>query len=633
MRKWLLLLLTVASFAVPAGAQEFPNEPYEFLLAKLAAAEGRFDEAIQHLNSVIEKQPDDPVLRYERAMMLIDSGRIDRAEAELRAVIEKNPDLYDAQRVLGRLLLDRAGNDRKRVDQALVHLQAAFKLNPDDLSSGIASAQIYMSTNRFQEAERLLAAMVERAPDHRALNYHYAHVLTKLGRGNESRAYLERSLAAEPTFGPAVMQLLDIYQQENEWSKAAEILQPLIDEEPANIELLRQQAYFYLRGGAARKARDRFKALTVADPKDPRLKFFLAEALNDLEEYAESEKIFRELLTATPDDAEMLGSFGMSLIGQKRWDEAAATFNKLLGRGDIADHLAALARTQLAHIDMQRGNYEAAIETAKSIFVFRDRPNAQAINIALMALRKQERTADAIALLEPLAAKFDSDPFVNARYVEALVRAGQKEKAQKHAAVQAKLGTRNAITAAEAYVAAGDHAEAVSLLQTAIAAKPEEVDLQFELGSVQERAGDKKAAEKTFLAVLEKSENHAPTLNYLGYMWAESAVNLDRAHEMLTRAVGQEPENGAYVDSLGWIYFRLNKLDLAEKYLTDATRLLPRDATVHEHLGDLFAKRGDAERALKSYRTALDLDPEGKEVEKLRSKIAEIERKGQTSQR
>lgn len=628
-----MLLLTVASFAVPAGAQEFPNEPYEFLLAKLAAAEGRFDEAIQHLNSVIEKQPDDPVLRYERAMMLIDSGRIDRAEAELRAVIEKNPDLYDAQRVLGRLLLDRAGNDRKRVDQALVHLQAAFKLNPDDLSSGIASAQIYMSTNRFQEAERLLAAMVERAPDHRALNYHYAHVLTKLGRGNESRAYLERSLAAEPTFGPAVMQLLDIYQQENEWSKAAEILQPLIDEEPANIELLRQQAYFYLRGGAARKARDRFKALTVADPKDPRLKFFLAEALNDLEEYAESEKIFRELLTATPDDAEMLGSFGMSLIGQKRWDEAAATFNKLLGRGDIADHLAALARTQLAHIDMQRGNYEAAIETAKSIFVFRDRPNAQAINIALMALRKQERTADAIALLEPLAAKFDSDPFVNARYVEALVRAGQKEKAQKHAAVQAKLGTRNAITAAEAYVAAGDHAEAVSLLQTAIAAKPEEVDLQFELGSVQERAGDKKAAEKTFLAVLEKSENHAPTLNYLGYMWAESAVNLDRAHEMLTRAVGQEPENGAYVDSLGWIYFRLNKLDLAEKYLTDATRLLPRDATVHEHLGDLFAKRGDAERALKSYRTALDLDPEGKEVEKLRSKIAEIERKGQTSQR
>jgi predicted Zn-dependent protease len=273
--------------------------------------------------------------------------------------------------------------------------------------------------------------MVERAPDHRALNYHYAQVLTKLGRGNESRQYLERSLAAEPTFGPAVMQLLDIYQQQNDWTKAAEILQPLIDEEPANIELLRQQAYFYLRGGEARKARVRFRGLLTADPKDSKVKFLLAESLNDLEEYAESEKLYRELLVETPDDPEVLGSFGLSLVGRKKWDEAAATFNKLLGRGDIPDHLGALARTQLANIDFQRGNYDAALETAKSIFVFRDRPNTQAINIALQALKKQNRTAEAIALLQPLADKFTSDPFVNARYVEALVRAGQKRSSAR----------------------------------------------------------------------------------------------------------------------------------------------------------------------------------------------------------
>jgi Flp pilus assembly protein TadD len=116
-------------------------------------------------------------------------------------------------------------------------------------------------------------------------------------------------------------------------------------------------------------------------------------------------------------------------------------------------------------------------------------------------------------------------------------------------------------------------------------------------------------------------------------MWAEGGVNLERAHEMLTRAVGQEPNNGAYVDSLGWVYFQLGNLELAEKYLTDAVQLLPRDATVHEHLGDVFAKRGDMERALTSYRTAIDLDPKSKDVQKLRSKIAEIERRGATSQR
>ena len=110
-------------------------------------------------------------------------------------------------------------------------------------------------------------------------------------------------------------------------------------------------------------------------------------------------------------------------------------------------------------------------------------------------------------------------------------------------------------------------------------------------------------------------------------------MNLDRAAEMLNRAVKQEPRNGAYVDSLGWVYFRQGKLDLAEKYLTDATHLLPRDATVHEHLGDVLAKRGDVHRALDLYRAALTLEPEPKDEAKLRVKIAELERQQAAAQR
>ena len=110
-------------------------------------------------------------------------------------------------------------------------------------------------------------------------------------------------------------------------------------------------------------------------------------------------------------------------------------------------------------------------------------------------------------------------------------------------------------------------------------------------------------------------------------------MNLERAAEMLNRAVKQEPRNGAYVDSLGWVYFRQGKLELAEKYLTDATHLLPRDATVHEHLGDVLAKRGDVHRALDLYRAALTLEPEPKDEAKLRVKIAELERQQAAAQR
>lgn len=633
MMKRALLLLVVFSFTAVAGAQESANESYEFILAKLLSNDGRYDEALEHLDKVLQKNPDNAVLQYEHAMLLLEAGRAERAESELRAVLAKNPDFYDANRVLGRLLLDRAGNSRSAVEEALKFLEAAFKAYPDDLSTGIAVSQMFASLGRLTDAERILAQMIERAPDQRALNFSYAQVLTKLGRGSEARQYLERAVQIDPTFGPAIMQLLDIYQQANEWQKAADILQPLVEEDGLNVEMQRQQAYFYLRAGDARAARDRFKALVEADPKDTRTLFYYAESLNDLEEYAEAEKIYKQLVTADPKDADFAASYALSLAGQKKWDEASSAFNHLLTMSDVPENLTALARTQLAYIDLQKGNYTAAVETAKSIFVFRDKPNAQAINIAVEALRKQNKSVEAVALLEPLVKQYANDPFLNARYIESLVRSGDKAKAKEIADAQSKVSPRNAIAAAEAYAQAKDLMAAIELMKAAVAANPDDLDLRFQLGSIYERANDHKFAEQAFLAVLDKNPEHAPTLNYLGYMWAERSVNLDRAQEMLTRAVGQEPQNGAYVDSLGWVYFRLGNLDLAEKYLTDAVRLMPRDATVHEHLGDVLAKRGDMQRALQVYRTALSLGPEDTEVEKLRSKIAEIERGGQTSRR
>lgn len=627
-----LALLAALSFTT-AGAQEFPSEPHEFLTAKQAAQDGRYDDALQILEKILKKSPDDPVLRYERAMILIDAGQADKAEAELRAVVTKSPEFYDANRVLGRVLLDRGTSDRGRVEEALKYLHAAYKAYPDDFSTGMAVAHILINLDRLPEAERVLAAMVERAPDQRALNFQYAQVLTKLGRGNESRQYLERAVAVDPTFGPAIMQLLDMYQQENEWARAAALLQPLAEEEPMNLEIQRQQAFFYLRAGDARAARDRFRALVAADPKDDRSLFYLAESLNDLEEYAEAEAIFKRLLATDPKDVDVISSYGLSLAGQKKWDEASKAFQQLLTVGDLPEHTSALARTQLAYIDLQKGNYGTAVETARTIFVFRDKPNTQAINIALEALRRQKKVEETATLLEPLVQKFPQDPFVNARYIEALARAGEKGKAAQHAALQTKLGTRNTIAAAEAYIAAGDTPAAVAHIRAAVGAKPDELDLQFQLGSVLERAGDQKGAEEAFLKLLAKEPEHAPTLNYLGYMWAESGKNLEKAHEMLVRAVTKDPNNGAYVDSLGWVYFRLGNLELAEKYLIDATSLVPRDATVHEHLGDVLAKRGDMERALKAYRTAISLDPDAKEVDKIRSKIAEIEAKDASARR
>jgi len=632
--KTICMVLTVAVLASPAIAQNVATDAHhEFLLAKLAAAEGRFDEALSRVDKVLRNSPNDPVLMLEKGVILIESGKIDRAEAELRKVVTAHPDFYDAQRLFGRLLLDRSSGERSKMDEALQHLRQAFKLNPDDFQTGTAISQLLVATGQVAEAEKVVAQLLERAPDQRALNYNYAHILTKLGRGDESKRYLERAVLLDPTFGPAILQLVDIYQKENEWEKAAAVLQPLIDQDPVNIDIQRQQAYLWLRSGNSEKARDRLKNLVAADPKDLRSSYFLAEALSDLNEHAEAEKIYRSLLEKTPAGVELLLSFGIAQAAQRKFDEAARTFNTLLAQKDLPDNVKSVATTQLAAIEVQKGNHAGALEIVKDLLVIGDKPNQQAINIAMNSFRKQKQYREAMVLLEPLVARFGSDPVVNARYVEMLVRAGETAKAQHIAAAQAKLGTRNALAVAEAYVQSGQHASALALLQEALKALPDDLDLNFSLGSAFERSGDRSSAEKAFLRILEKHPDHAPTLNYLGYMWADGNVHLERAAEMLQKAVSKEPRNGAFVDSLGWVYFRQGKLDLAEKYLTDAKDLLPRDATVHEHLGDVFARRGDYVRALVLYRTALNLQPEPKEEQKIRSKIADIEKQTVSSQR
>lgn len=620
---WLLL----AAIASPLAAQDARPDLGDFVVARLLAEEGKFSEALGRIDRVLEKNPGDPVVLYERALILLEAGKTERAESELRRIVTVDPSFYDARKLLGRVLLDRSRGNRERVEEALGHLQAAFEMDGDDLGIGLTISQILVSFGRTTDAERVLTTLLERYPDNRTVNYQYALLLTKLGRGDESRKYLERVIEVDPTYGAAVFQLVDIYQQAKEWEAAAAVLEPMIEAEPLNLDLQRQQAYFLMRAGRTEEARDRFTEILKADPKDDRVRFFLAESLSDLEELEEAEKIYRSLLEKSPNDVDLLVSFGLNLLAQRDYDEAAKTFQTLLAQNGLPGSVRNMAETQLAAIDHHRGNYDKALERVLGVLQKSVQLNTQAMNIALDVYRRRKEWAPAIALIEKSLAEYRGDPYLTARQVEFLVRAGQGAKAAEIAKTQVATGRRGALAIAEAYMQVEKYEEGIQILEKLQAESPDDADLLFQLGATYERANRIADAEKAFLRILERTPKHAPSLNYLGYMWADRNVNLDRAAGMLVEAVAQEPRNGAYLDSLGWVYYRQGKFDLAEKYLSEAAQLMPRDPTIQEHLGDLYAKTGAWQRALERYRVALDLGPDETDEETLKTKIAEAERK------
>ena len=138
----------------------------------------------------------------------------------------------------------------------------------------------------------------------------------------------------------------------------------------------------------------------------------------------------------------------------------------------------------------------------------------------------------------------------------------------------------------------------------------------FHYGATAEQAGlYEKAADLFRKSIAIDPANSADACNYLGYMWAEQGVHLDEAREMINRALQMEPNNGAYLDSLGWVEFRQGKFEQALANLVRATQNISRDDPVlFDHLGDTYLKLNRMPQALESWQKALMLDPQNKKL-------------------
>jgi tetratricopeptide (TPR) repeat protein len=140
---------------------------------------------------------------------------------------------------------------------------------------------------------------------------------------------------------------------------------------------------------------------------------------------------------------------------------------------------------------------------------------------------------------------------------------------------------------------------------------PDSLDARyyFQVGAALERGGRPEEAVRYLEKSLELEPNFDEALNHLGYMWAEKGIELDRAHDMIRKAVAAEPDNPAYLDSMGWVLFKQGKPGEALTWLEKAVRLLPEpDATVYDHLGDVLAALGRKSDAREAWQKSLSLE-------------------------
>jgi len=145
--------------------------------------------------------------------------------------------------------------------------------------------------------------------------------------------------------------------------------------------------------------------------------------------------------------------------------------------------------------------------------------------------------------------------------------------------------------------------------------------LFYSRGVCNERLKNWPAAEADLKRALALSPEESVVLNYLGYSWVDQGMHLKTAMDYIRKAVKLKPEDGYYVDSLGWAYFRLGNLPAAVEQLERAVELRPDDPIINDHLGDAYWRIGRKLEAKYQWQQSLSLKPESEQLVELEKKI------------
>lgn len=627
MRPFFLSLLLAAAVLAPAapvtpapeGERDFRRM---YLRARSAVADGQYREALDLYRKVIERMPDDAVVRYEYAQLLRDLNVQDEALKQAKEAIRIDPKMPEAHRLLGTLEIAAGEKDPAAVDRGIDELRQARKLAPQDLSTAAALARALLTRGRAAEAAQLLDEIPETRMQP-ALIRIAAEARAKSGRSRDAQGLYRQLLASDPTDREIAAALIDVYEEDDRYDEALKLLAELSAKDPENPAVSERITLDLARAGRFDEAEKRARDLAARRPENRDIRRLLAQVLFEKGDGAGGEKILRDLLQADPEDEASRRALAGELLREHRFPEARALFEESLRRAGADPKAAeqkAWASRELAYASYLQKDYAAARKALEPIASARP-VDTRAMRLLLAVARDSESFASGLAAARSAAAAEPANPEWEAAVAEFLHRSGDLPGA---AAVFDRMAAspelERSMAAADAAARVKDFPTAVRIAREAARRYPESTEVQFRLASSLERGGSPAEAEKIFLKLLDAKPNDAAALNYLGYMWADRGENLERARTLLEKAVAREPRNGAYRDSLGWADFRLGNFTAAEKNLMEAQRREPDDATIEEHLGDLADRQGRVDEAVRHFERSLTLKPD--DPDKVREKLS-----------
>ena len=669
------MVLLAAQSSGPSGAAKPSGEAgpavadhaqayYHFMLARrykeLAGVYNRtdyIDKAVSEYKQAITADPESLFLRVELAELYWRVSRVGDAIHEAEDVLKSDPNYPDAHRLLARVYWHMLGDsqtektNKENLRKAIEHMEALTQLEPKDTDSWQVLGRLYKLDNQDHKAEEAFKKVLNVDPDSKGGLTSLAQLYFEQGDYTGAVELLKK--IPEADLDPSLLGMLGYaYSQMHDFESAVATYEKALVKDPENQELRRAYADALMDMGNTPAARTEFEKILKADPDDGSTYLRLAQLDRQEGRFDQARKELERARTLPqPDDTkiqyDMKIQYEQALLEDAagNQDKAIELLQGLVKSSEQAENQytpaeannRALFLERLGLIYRAQRKYPPALRAFQQIVALgkAQAPRGEELIVDTMRLTHQlPKALDEVNSAVQKSPEERSLRILRAYVVGELGRVGEAVSQLQALMNNTPADRELYLSIAQVYSQAKQFAEAEQAVNKALgySSKAEEEGYsRFMLGSIYERQKKYDLAEEQFKKVLAADPLNASAANYLGYMLADRGVRLEESVKYIQKALELEPNNGAYLDSLGWAYYKMDRCDLAEPPLEKAARLMSDDPTIHEHLGRLYLRMGketlaeqEWERALKDWPQAVSSDFDADQAAKLQRELEEL---------
>lgn len=608
-------------------------------------------QSIESYQKALQLDPGSTVIMERLAEIYAKTQRIRDAVAEAQEVLKADPNNVAAHRLLARTYVRTLGDmnagevQQENLTKAVEQFQAILKIEPNDSYSALWLARLYRFENRHDEAEKVLRDLLQQDPENGAALEQLSELLVDEGRSQDAITLLSK--AAGDSSSPDIYDLLgDAYSREKDYAKAEDAYRKAVNEDPDDPDHRHGLAQTLLAENKYAEALEQYTKLSELEPGTAENYLRMAQLDRRLGKFDQAEASLLRAKQLSPGSLEVLYNQALLYEDQGRYDDAVKVLTDAVagikGQGGGQENSSALTilYEQLGHVYREERKYPEAVQTFQEMAKLGPEAQKRA-EMLLIDTYRESRDIDT-AIAEAKKALDASPKDTNLTVTLAMLYGEKSETAQGTKLLQGLLQGNDAdqeiyIDIAQVQERGRQYADAE---QSALKAEQMARDNEdketawYMLGAVYERQKKFDLAEQEFRKVLDVNPTNAAVLNYYGYMLANRGVRLDEATSLIQQAVQQDPNNGAYLDSLGWAYYKQNKLTEAEEYLQKAVDRESHEPTILSHLGDVYIKLGQnergaelLERSLAEWQKALPADYESDQVNEIDAQLRTLKRR------